>query len=100
MREIFREVASLVIYNPILDKILVQDRTSISKYGEEVTFFGGGLDEGETPLQAAQRESLEELWREFSEYIYISIHLFMICMARIILDIFSLSTPHKNISLI
>jgi hypothetical protein len=39
MREIFREVASLVIYNPILQKFLVQDRKSISKYGEEVTFF-------------------------------------------------------------
>ena len=24
-------------------------------------FFGGGIDEGETPLQAAERESLEEL---------------------------------------
>jgi len=41
MREVFREVSSLAIYNPVIDKILLQDRTSISKYGEEVTFFGG-----------------------------------------------------------
>lgn len=71
MREIFREVASLVIYNPVLDKILLQDRTSISKYGEEVTFFGGWLDEGETPLQAAERESSEELGIVFDEYVYL-----------------------------
>lgn len=71
MREIFREVASIVIYNPILDKFLVQDRTSISKYGEEVTFFGGGLEEEETPLQAAQRESQEELWVVFDYYEYL-----------------------------
>lgn len=71
MREVFREVASLVIYNPTLDKILVQDRTSISKYGEEVTFFGGWLDEGESPLQAAERESIEELKIDFGVYNYL-----------------------------
>lgn len=71
MREIFREVASIVIYNPILDKFLLQDRTSISKYGEEVTFFGGWLDEGEDPLQAAHRESSEELWIVFDSYQYL-----------------------------
>lgn len=72
MKEIFREVASLAIYNPTIDKFLVQDRTSISKYGEEVTFFGWWLDEWEKPLEAAQRESQEELGIKFNEYIYIS----------------------------
>jgi len=43
--DILRVVASLAIYNTETQKILVQDRTSISKFGEEVTFFGGGLDE-------------------------------------------------------
>lgn len=71
MRTLFREVASLAIYNPKLKKILVQDRTSISKYGEEVTFFGGGLDNGETPIQAARRESKEELGNVFSSYEYL-----------------------------
>lgn len=72
MKEIFREVAGIVIYNPQLNKFLVQDRTSISKYGEEVTFFWWWLDKGETPLQAAKRESFEELWKIFKEYIYIN----------------------------
>lgn len=71
MREVFREVSSLAIYNPVIDKILLQDRTSISKYGEEVTFFGGWLDEWETPLQAAQRESNEELKTNFDTYHYL-----------------------------
>lgn len=71
MKEIFREVASIAIYNPILQKILVQDRTSISKYGEEVTFFGGWLDAWETPQNAAQRESHEELWVVFDHYEYL-----------------------------
>lgn len=71
MKEIFREVASIAIYNPVLQKILVQDRTSISKYGEEVTFFGGGLEVWETPLQAAQRESNEELKTNFDTYHYL-----------------------------
>lgn len=71
MRKLFREVASLVIYNRTINKFLVQDRTSISKYGEEVTFFGWWLDEGENPLQWAQRESQEELGIKFNEYIYI-----------------------------
>jgi 8-oxo-dGTP pyrophosphatase MutT (NUDIX family) len=69
--EVLRTVASLAIYNTKTDKILVQDRTSISKFGEEVTFFGGGLDGDEIPLQAAQRESTEELGLVFDTYHYL-----------------------------
>lgn len=71
MMEVLRTVASLAIYNTKTDKILVQDRTSISKFGEEVTFFGGGLDGDEIPLQAAQRESTEELGLVFDTYHYL-----------------------------
>lgn len=69
--DILRVVASLAIYNTETQKILVQDRTSISKFGEEVTFFGGGLDEWETPIQAAERESAEELGLIFDIYNYL-----------------------------
>ena len=71
MRELFREVTSMAIYNPDIDKFLVQDRTHTSKYGEEVTFFGGWLDAGETIEQGVQRESYEELWKVFSHYEYL-----------------------------
>lgn len=69
--EVLRIVASLAIYNTKTQKILVQDRTSISKFGEEVTFFGGGLEGDETPLQAAHRESTEELGLVFDTYHYL-----------------------------
>lgn len=55
-----RSVALAVFYTQ--DKrILLQDRHSISKAGEEWGWFGGGLEPGETPEQALIREIKEEL---------------------------------------
>ena len=46
-----RKVALIVFYDKE-NKILLQDRRKISKRGEEWGFFGGGIEEGETPKQA------------------------------------------------
>ena len=50
------------------DKILLQDRRLISKHGEEWGFFGGHIEEKETPEQALKREIKEELSYEFKDY--------------------------------
>ena len=54
-----RRVSIVIFYDK--DKVLIQDRRKISKYGEEYGFFGGGIEEGETPEQALKREIKEEL---------------------------------------
>jgi len=54
-----KNVSIVVFYDK--DKILLQDRKGISKYGEEFGFFGGHIEEGETPEQALKREIEEEL---------------------------------------
>lgn len=41
--------------------VLLQDRTGISKYGEEWALFGGGIEGEETPQEAINREIREEL---------------------------------------
>jgi mutator protein MutT len=71
---VWRTVAIVVF----LDKdknIVVQDRRGASKLGERYGFWGGQLNEGETPMQAIKRELKEELgyvpkkldyWKKFS----------------------------------
>jgi 8-oxo-dGTP pyrophosphatase MutT (NUDIX family) len=41
--------------------VLFQDRKKISKKGEEYGFFGGHIENNETPEQALEREMKEEL---------------------------------------
>lgn len=62
-----REVAIILFYD---DKgnILLQDRKNYSKLGEEYGFFGGKIEEGETPEQALKREIKEELNIEIKDY--------------------------------
>lgn len=55
-----REVALLVFYND-KNEILMQDRMGHSKSGEEWGFFGGAIEEDETPEQALVREIKEEM---------------------------------------
>lgn len=55
-----REVSLLLFYNS-KNEILLQDRTSCSKSGEEWGFFGGGLEAGESAVEALAREIKEEM---------------------------------------
>ena len=56
-----KEVSAIALYDNE-GRILIQHRTydaptSPNQWG----FFGGGIEEGETPLQAVKRETFEEL---------------------------------------
>lgn len=67
------EKALCIFYTP--DKrILLQDRRDRSKVGEEWGFFGGSIEEGETPEQAMLREMQEELAFTPTEYTYIGLY--------------------------
>ncbi|MDP1694772.1 MAG: NUDIX domain-containing protein [Candidatus Woesearchaeota archaeon] len=68
----FRRVALIIFYDK-QGRILLQNRKEISKYGEEWGYFGGGIEEGETPEQALVRETKEELNFDLKEYTFIGI---------------------------
>ncbi len=55
-----RDIAIVVFYTED-KKIMLQDRKSIKKWGEEWGFWGGGIEPDETKEQAAIREIKEEL---------------------------------------
>jgi len=57
---ISREVSLFIFYNE-KGEILLQDRKRISKAGEEWGFFGGALEDDESPKEALKREVKEEL---------------------------------------
>lgn len=50
------------------ENILIQDRKELNKYGTEYGFFGGKIEEGETPEQAVKREIKEELEIDMANY--------------------------------
>ena len=56
-----RDISCIVILREEDNAVLLQDRTGISKFGEEWTIFGGGVEQGETFEQAFAREAMEEL---------------------------------------
>ncbi len=51
--------------------ILMQNRKTMSKFGEEYGYFGGGIEEGETPEEAVRREIKEELDFDLKEIRYL-----------------------------
>jgi len=65
---------SVIIFYDAKKRILVQDRTGISKRGEKWAFFGGHIEEGETPEQAVVRETKEELDFDLKEYRFIGMY--------------------------
>lgn len=55
------KVALIILYDPE-NRFLLQHRTKGAKLlPDHWAFFGGGLKENETPLEAIQREAYEEL---------------------------------------
>lgn len=50
------------------EKILIQNRKELNKYGTEYGFFGGKIEEGETPKQTVKREIKEELEINMTNY--------------------------------
>ncbi len=62
-----RKVAVVIFYDN-KSNILLQDRKNYSKHGEEYGFFGGKVEEGETPEQALKRELKEELELDIKDY--------------------------------
>ena len=64
-----RKVA-LVLFYDNKGNILVQDRREKSRIGEEYGFFGGQIEEGETPKQALKREIKEELGINIKNFEY------------------------------
>ncbi len=60
MTKEIKKFITIIFYNKI-NQILLQDRTSISKWGEDWAIFGGHVESGETFEQALLREIKEEL---------------------------------------
>ena len=68
-----RNVALVLLYTEG-HKIFLQDRRSISKWGEKWGFWGGKIEEGETPEQAAVREIKEELDFDIKDFTKIGVN--------------------------
>jgi len=64
------EISLVVLYNKE-KKLLLQNRKTISKFGEEWAFFGGKLEKEESPEDAIKREIKEELNYNIFNYKYV-----------------------------
>lgn len=60
--------AALIVFEDRRGRFLLQDRRDMSKLGEEWGFFGGGIEPGETPQAAVERECMEELGYRLTDY--------------------------------
>jgi len=59
---------AVVVFHTEENKILLQNRKSIKKWGEEWSFWGGGLNLNETKEDAAKREIKEELDYDLKDF--------------------------------
>lgn len=55
-----KRLALMVFYDD-QNRVLLQDRSNMSKWGEDWGYFGGSIDGNETPEDAVIREIWEEL---------------------------------------
>lgn len=67
MRTIHRDIVATVIYSKD-DKILLGKKDDKSVYAGCWAIPGGGIEEGETKIQATIRETLEETGLDISQY--------------------------------
>lgn len=68
-----RKVAVIILYNDD-GEILLQHRTKDAPVLPDYwAFFGGGIEEGETPEEAVKRECLEELSYELTKPYFLSV---------------------------
>lgn len=67
-----RKVALIVFYDA-KKRILLQDRKGISKRGAKWGYFGGGIEDGESPEEAVIRETKEELNFDLKDHKFIGI---------------------------
>ena len=59
------------------NRILLEDRRRINKHGEQWSFFGGSMEEGETHEQAMKREIEEEMGFNVENYKYFNKYTFI-----------------------
>jgi len=65
-----KDVSLIIFYKD--NKILLQDRRNMSKFGEEWGFFGGRIEQSETPEQAVIRETKEELSYDLKKFRFVT----------------------------
>ena len=56
-----RRTVAIVVFYDAEGNVLLQDMKSISKAGEKWGLFGGGIENGETPVEGLKRELSEEV---------------------------------------
>lgn len=81
-----RKVSLIIFYDENFN-ILLQSRKEISKAGEEWGFFGGQIEESETPEQALIRETQEELDYKLDSEEFIFLQELEISMPKIDLNL-------------
>ncbi len=69
MEEFVRNVAIVVFTDG--KNVVVQERGAVSKVGEKYGFWGGGIENGETPEETIKREIKEEMGFALKNFSYL-----------------------------